>query len=292
MCADTLDEPHWIAAEDGYQLALEHGKLACLNAKGKRLKNTPAKVKKGEAAQRLLALVDFLDEHELECRQTIETWMLRSLPVPRRILHSVWPDPAWSDPLRNLVVAAVHDGTPDPDAAGFLRDVRPEGVGVVDLDGETQWLETPELLLPHPILLPDVDDYRELAGELGFEQGLQQLFREVHTTDDIPADATLVDAFSDGHFEELNHVLRLCRRLGYRTRGGFALCPVWEAGRVVEARFWIGSEYPESETYTGELIFVDAKERTLKICELGPVAFSEGMRMAAAIYARRVVEDQ
>ena len=82
----------------------------------------------------------------------------------------------------------------------------------------------------------------------------------------------------------------LCRRLGFRVSGGYACCPVWEDGRQVEARFWIGSDYPEGETWTGDMIFTDSKEHTIPVKDVGPVAFSEGMRMAAAIYAKRIVE--
>ncbi|MDP6448223.1 MAG: hypothetical protein QGG36_14710 [Pirellulaceae bacterium] len=90
----------------------------------------------------------------------------------------------------------------------------------------------------------------------------------------------------------LNHALGLCRRLGYRVRGGSAVCPVWEDGGLIEGRFWVGSDYPESESYTGELVFTDSSEKVLTLKNVGPVAFSEGMRMAAAIYAKRVVEDK
>ena len=77
---------------------------------------------------------------------------------------------------------------------------------------------------------------------------------------------------------------------GYRVRGGFAVCAVWEGGDVVEARYWIGSDSPDTETWTGELSWVDGRERSLKIGDLGAVAYSEGMRMASAIWAGRVVE--
>ncbi len=244
------EEPHWLDAENGYRLALDDGKLACLNAKGKRLKSVPKKVKDGDLGQQLLALKDFLDEHRRECLQTVETWMLRSLPLPRRVLGSVWPDPAWRSMLENAVVGTADGGG---EACGFLRDVRADrGVGVVDPDGETLWLDAESLAIPHPILLADVDDFRELATELGFEQGLQQLFREVHALADFEpdAEATAVRRFSRGKFEQLNHVLGLCRRLGYRTSGGFAVCRVWEGGSVVEARYWIGADYPEGETWT------------------------------------------
>jgi hypothetical protein len=39
-------------------------------------------------------------------------------------------------------------------------------------------------------------------------------------------------------------------------------------------------------------VFTDSSEKVLTLKNVGPVAFSEGMRMAAAIYAKRVVEDK
>jgi hypothetical protein len=59
---------------------------------------------------------------------------------------------------------------------------------------------------------------------------------------------------------------------------------------VTEARYWIGSDSPEAATTTGQLSWVDAREQALAIKDVGPVAFSEGMRMASSIYAARVVE--
>ncbi len=297
--SDSPQEPCWLDADGGYRLALDGGKLACLNAKGKRLKSVPKKVKDGELGQQLLALKDFLEEHRREGLETVETWMLRSLPVPRPVLESVWPDPAWSGILINAVVTddgGEVAGFPRRGTkVGFLRDVRPDrGAGVVDPDGETHWLDADALALPHPILLEDVDDFRELATELGFEQGLQQLFREVHALADfeVKPKATALDDFAEGRFEQLNHVLGLCRRLGYRTSGGFATCRVWESGSVVEARYWIGADYPEGETWTHDLVFVDDNERALELADVGPVAFSEGVRMASSIYAKRVVKKE
>jgi len=280
-------QPNWQPAEGGYSLALVGGRgLVCRNAKGRVLASVPAKVKTTETAQRLLALRDWLVRHEQACAQTVETWMLRSLPVPRGVLERVWADPAWRRPLENALV--VPEGSEE---AGFLRGASPtRGVGLVDLDGETGWFDSPTVRIPHPILVDDLDDARELATELKLSQGIQQLFREVHEKKGADDDKR-IDDYAGGHFEQLNHALGRCRTLGLRVQGGYAVTPVWEDGRLVEARYWIGAEYPEGETYTGDLIWVDARQRQLSRGEVGPVAFSEGMRMAAAIYAKRKVEE-
>jgi len=237
-----------------------------------------------------------LVEHDRECVAQVEQWMLRSLPVPRAVLEAVWEDPSWKKPLENAVVVAVKaDGGHDLARAGLFRGVdAKKGVGIVDLDGETGWLATDRVAIPHPILIHELDGWRELVTQLGVSQGIAQLHRETHPKPpEIAAAAgTSIDKFEDGKFAMLMHAVGKARALGYKVRGGFATCQVWDGGAVSEARFWIGADSPDSETYTGQLSWVDGKERGLKLAEVGPVAFSEGMRMAAAIYAARVVEKQ
>jgi hypothetical protein len=292
--ADT-DGIAWVEAQDGYALALSGGKLVARNPQGKALSSLPKKLKDSELAEQLLALRDWLAEHQRECHDAVETWMIRSLPAPRTVIESVWDDPAWRGALENAVVVPIApDGSQDGGAGGFLKGVAEEkGVGVVDLDGETRWLSTELVAFPHPILLPDLDGYRELATELSLSQGISQLLRETFAKAGglDPASAG-IRAFSEGKFEQLNHALGRCRTLGYRVRGGFAICPVWRDGSLLEARYWIGAEAPESETYTGELLWVDDRERLVKLGDVNEVAFSEGMRMAAAIYAGRAVEKE
>ena len=282
----------WISAEKDYKIALDNGKLVCQNPKGSRLASVPKWLKDGEAAQQLTGLKEWLAQHETDCRDTLELWMLRSLPVARNVLAAVWPDPAWSGLLKNLVVCAVKGGEIDQQESGFLRDVdAKKGIGIVDLDGETQWIQSESVALPHPILLEDLNDFRELSVELGFDQALDQLFRQTWKPTGEQLEKTSIQEFSGGKFEALSHVSGLCRRLGYRVKGGSATCPVWENGRLIEARYWIGADSPEFETYTGELLFTDERERGVPIKDVGPVAFSEGMRMASAIYAKRVVKE-
>ena len=48
---------------------------------------------------------------------------------------------------------------------------------------------------------------------------------------------------------------------------------------------------PMYETTTGDLSWVDDKQRPLAVADVPPVAYSEGMRMASLIYAKRKVEE-
>lgn len=283
----------WIDAGKGYALGLDDGKLVARNDKGKRLSSVPKELKDGELADQLEALRDWLGEHARECATTVEQWMLRSLPVPRAVLQQVWDDPAWRTPLDNAVVVAVApDGGHDHAKAGLLRGVDPKkGVGVVDLDGETTWLAVDRVAIPHPILIRELDGWRELVTQLGVTQGISQLHRETHVK---PASlgGTSVDEFEDGKFAMLMHAIGKARSLGYKVSGGYATCKVWDKGGVCEARYWIGADSPDAETYTGQLSWVDDRDRGLPVSAVGAVSFSEGMRMASAIYAARVVDKQ
>jgi Domain of unknown function (DUF4132) len=286
--------PRWVQGINGYELALDpaSGALVCRSATGRPLKRVPKPVRESAAAEHLLALRDWLARHEAECRETVERWMLGSMPVPSAVLVAVWPDPAWRCRLEHAVIApAGEDGRPDPGGmVGFLRGVDPDGrAGVVDVDGETRWLDAVTVSIPHPVLLDDLDELRELAVELGVEQGIQQLLREVHRKPAVldPGEQRVSD-FADGCFAEARHVLARAANLGFQVRGGSAVCRAFDAGAPVEARYWLGADDPYWEAWTGDLVWVDGRERQLDLAHVGPVAWSEGIRMASLIYAGRV----
>ncbi|RBM24086.1 DUF4132 domain-containing protein [Streptomyces sp. PT12] len=282
----------WMSAGD-YTVALDDtGKVLCRNKAGKLLKSVPSKIADEPAVVQLRQLTDWLARHERECLATAERWMIRSLPVPAPVLVRVWPDPAWRAALRDLVVTDA-DGA----VAGFLRDADPErGIGLVDLDGDSVRTEAPVLRIPHPVLLDDLDELRDFATELGLRQGLGQLHREVwrRGTDGAePVDpaATSVDTYAGGVYKQLRFLIGRATSLGYRVRGGQAVCPVVEDGTTVEARVWLG-EYEGSErTETGPLSWNTPEGRALRLADIGPVAWSEGMRMAAALHAGRDTEE-
>ncbi|MGW1884847.1 DUF4132 domain-containing protein [Streptomyces sp. NPDC001970] len=287
----------WIETESGgYAVTLDGTRVLCRNAAGRTLKQVPAKLREDAEVVRLRQLAEWLERHERECREQVDTWLVRSLPVPVDLLARVWPDAAWQGALRDLVVAPVAaDGSADVARAGFLRDADPQrGLGVVDLDGDSVRLGAAQgvrtVLVPHPVLLlHELEDLREFAAELGVEQGLEQLFREVWRRPQAPV-GEFVRTYEHGKFAELRHATARAVSLGYRVRGGEAICPLVEDGRQIEAAFWVGDDYPETEALTGPLEWRDRTGRRLPLSEVGPVAWSEGERMAALVYAGRVVE--
>ena len=289
---DPADLVSWLDADKDYALGVSQGKLVCRNPKGKQLASVPKWLKETDLAEQLLAMCEWVSEHRNDCLRRVEAWMLRSLPIPREVVLEVWPDPDWRDMLGNLVVTPTDaKGKPDESQTGLLRAVdAKKGVGVVDRDGETQWIKAAQILIPHPILIDGLDDLREIAADMDFTQPVEQLFRPVFAATTEQKEKKSINEFSGGKFDQLNFATSLCRRFGCPVRGGYACMKVWESGTPVEARYWIGDEYPESETYTGDLIFVDAEQNPQQIGGIGPVTFSEGMRMASQIFAKRSVE--
>jgi hypothetical protein len=147
--------------------------------------------------------------------------------------------------------------------------------------------------LPHPALLADLEELRGFVVDLGVEQTVPQLFRETWSRPRA-ADlaATSVDDWSGGRFAQLRHLTGRVTGQGYVLRGGFATVTIFEDASAVEARMWVGSDSPDAEASTGELGWVDETGRSLALGEVGPVAWSEGARMAARIHAGRVVDEE
>ncbi len=280
----------FLSAGRGYALGLRERALVCMNPKGQVLGSVPKELREGEVAEQLLGVVDFLKAHDLEALQAGEGWMLRSMPTPTSVLVAVWADDAYRRALENLVVVLEPAG--EAPTTGFLKGVdAKKGVGLVDQDGETRWLKAEVFRIPHPILLGDLDDLRALAAELGLTQGQKQLFREVFAKPaELAPDADEIASFRGGKFEMLSHARGAAKALGYRTSGGWAVCRIFEGGRTLEARFWLGADDAMDEAVTEGLMWVDASGTTVKVRDVPPIAFSEGMRMASAIYGKRAVE--
>ncbi|MEV8637433.1 DUF4132 domain-containing protein [Streptosporangium sp. NPDC051023] len=282
----------WLSAGEGYDVALVEGRVVARattgRAAGRQLKSLPKQVREHPEAERLRRFAEWLDRHAAACLAQVDTWMVSSLPVPTGLVARVWPDEAWQSVLRDLVV--VGD---DPEEAGFLRDVTASGeLRVVNLDGETVRLSPVTVTLPHPVLLPDLEDLREFAAELGVVQRVEQIHRATWTRPvDLAEKSTEMTEFAGGRFASRFGLAARATSLGYRVSGGYVTCAVRDTGHAAEASVWIGEPYWDGETETGSLTWHDREGRRLPLREVGPVAWSEGMRMAAALYAGRAVEE-
>ncbi|WP_405435440.1 DUF4132 domain-containing protein [Streptomyces avidinii] len=284
----------WLAAGEGYEIALVEGRVAARSATGRtagrQLKTLPKALKDHPEVDRLRRLAEWLDRHEAACIAQVDSWMVSSLPVPTELLARVWPDEAWQSALRD--VAVLGD---DPDEVGFLRDATASGeLKVVNLDGETVRLSPRTVTLPHPVLLPDLDDVRDFAAELGIVQRVEQIHRATwhKPAEAAPtATATEVRDYAGGVFPTRFSLAARATSLGYRVSGGYATCKVRDSGATTEANVWIGEPYYDEETTTGALSWHDEDGRAVRLTEVGPVAWSEGMRMAAALYAGRKIEE-
>jgi hypothetical protein len=282
----------WLSAGDGYEVALVEGRVAVRatsgRAAGRQLKALPRALRDHPEVDRLRRFAEWLDRHAAACAAQVDTWMVSSLPVPTGLLARVWPDEAWQSALRDLAV--VGD---DPDEVGFLRGATESGeLRLVNLDGETVRMAPRTVTLPHPVLLPDLDDVREFASELGLVQRVEQIHRAIwRRPGDLDAAAREVRDFTGGSFRSRFALAARASSLGYRVSGGYATARVRDCGGTVEACVWIGEPYWESAVETGALTWQDPDGRALPLREVGPVAWSEGMRMAAALYAGRVIEE-
>lgn len=283
----------WIEAPGGYALAIDGNTIRARNSKGKVLKSVPAAVKKTDEFLELDNLLVWLKSHEAECGTQVETWLLRSLPVPAVVIAAVWPDEAWESWLRDLIIRPTDDAS----LTGFLREASivdgTPHLGIVDLDGETQNITAEEILIPHPVLLDDLADLREFAADLGVQQRFDQLQRAVYELPDPLPDASItsLDTWADGRFDQLRFATGRAQSGGFSIKGGYAVTRIYEGGQLVEARYWIGAgDDPVDDAWTDELEWVVGDE-VVPVRNVGPVAYSEGVRMASYIYAGRTVDE-
>ncbi|MDO4686617.1 MAG: DUF4132 domain-containing protein [Corynebacterium sp.] len=280
---ETVEE-YWHDAGD-YSFKLEDGVIIARNAKGRVLKTVPAKAKKLPEFEKLDGLRVFLLQHEQQCADYVRQWFLQSLPVPLSVIIAVWPDQSWRKYLHDVVVS-------NGQVTGFLRAADESGVHLVDLDGETTvvgYTDDATVLLQHPAVMEDLEDWREFAVELGVNQGLDQLFRDVHIK---PADEdgmrAAVSAYEDGKYERYSHLMGRSRGGGFKVTMGEISVDVFEDGGVTTASLDIDAWDPSTSAELGTLEFRRNGE-TLKLAEVGPIAWSEGKRMCEFVYAGRTV---
>ncbi|MET7325468.1 DUF4132 domain-containing protein [Streptomyces sp. NPDC005549] len=284
----------WLAAGDTYEVALVGGRVVARSAsaapaaEGKRERTLPAEIQDRPEVVELRRFAEWLDRHAAECVAQVDHWMVSSLPVPTGLLARVWPDEAWRAALRDIVVVGE-----DPDEVGFLRDAdESDGLRVVKLDGETVRLTPRTVTMPHPVLLPGLEELRTFAAESGVVQGVEQIHRATWPapgeTDGGGTD--VVTEFAGAEYRSWFHLSARATALGYQVSGSRIVGRVRDAGRVFTASVGMSDPYTEEKAWTGGLSWsLGDAHRRLPLHEVGPVAWSEGMRMAAALHAGRTV---
>ncbi|WP_405805881.1 DUF4132 domain-containing protein [Streptomyces sp. NBC_01187] len=277
----------WTSATTSHELALDGTTLRCRKNNGQILRSVPRAVRDSPVGEKLSELRERLLRHEAECRSTVESWLLAGVPVPAALLARVWSDPGWRSSLEHLVVTV--DGH-----TGLLTEVTEEGrTGLTGLDGATHAPPVSPVALPHPVLLSDIDQWRKVLDSRDAAQCVPQLARQIHhRPTDISPEATSIDDYADGYFEELRHATARAAQNGFVMRGGSAALRIVDDGVGVQARYWLGADDPGLPATTGRLLWVDAAERPLPLGEVGPVAWSEGVRMAELIHAGRHIDEQ
>jgi predicted DNA-binding WGR domain protein len=286
----------FLSLPSGQSLGIRDGKIVARNKAGKLLASVSKELRSSPEARSLEEALRFFERHELDCKRQVEESLLRSLPLPRSVLEAVWADPAWRTALENLVVFPVISEAQGPDLgqAGLLQSIVAErGLGLITLDGDSRWSRPEAVLIPHPVLIEEPEEWRGLLGELGLRQGVDQLFREVHRKPaDLDPSRDSLDSWAEAHFEALLHAQNEARKHNFRVSAGSASTRILEGDLLIEARYELGEGDPMWETTTGELIWVDEQGAALPFSRVGPIAWSEGCRMASLIHARRTPEDQ
>lgn len=277
----------WVPTTSGHELTIgDDGKIVARNSSGRVLASVPPAAKKTETFGDLDALLSFLHDHDAEVGAQVATWVLRSLPVPRKVIAAAWADETWRSWLVDLVVASDDD-----QLEGFLRGADDAGLHIVDLDGESTTITAERVAIPHPVVITDLDDVREFAVELGVSQRMDQLFREVHRRDRrLPETVTELNTWSGGVFEQLRFAAGRAISAGYKMSGGYATVTCIAAGNETIAQYWIGTGYGDEEAETGGLHWVRG-DSVIPVANVDPIAYSEGVRMASHVFAGRKVEE-
>ncbi|MFJ6075536.1 DUF4132 domain-containing protein [Streptomyces sp. NPDC093065] len=283
----------WLAAGDTYEVALVEGRVVARTAspespaEGKPERTLPAEIRDRPEVIELQRFAEWLDRHAAECAAQVDNWMVSSLPVPTGLLVRVWPDEAWQEALRDIVVVGA-----GPDEVGFLRDAdERDGLRVVNPDGETVRLTAPTVTMPHPVLLPGLEQLRTFAAESGISQGVEQIHRATWPKPDgADGSADRITEFAGAEYRSWFHLSARATSLGYRISGSSVVGSVRDAGRIVTASVGMSDPYTEEKAWTGTLTWHhEDAYGSLPLSEVGPVAWSEGMRMAAALHAGRTV---
>lgn len=278
----------WTEVPTGHALRVHGGELQCRNAKGRILASVPPAVKRTEEHERLAVLVDSLTRHRREQVEAAEAWMLRGAVVPVPLLAALWEDPDARAALHGLLV----QGTASP-LSGLLLDADAAGLEVADADGGRHRMPDPAVVVAHPALLEDADRWWRALVEHGLTQAVEQLQRQVFRVGRVdwlvPAaegpSAPYVLRYAEGSavFRDYARLMAAFLPLHAELTARHVGVRVREGGQEVLARVELEGDSPEHEHYADRVAWFAPDGRRLTFEEIGPVAWSEGVRLARRV---------
>jgi len=279
---DSTPLPTGDTVIEGYAISLgEDGELVVKDARGKRLKNPPDKLRKHEDYQALVRGRKDDRSRAARARRVLEERMITGAPFAGDELTWLVEDDVFAPLLRGVLVRPLER----PRDAGLLVSWDEQrGVGVLPLDYDARWLGWTSVEVVHPMKLTDVTPWQDLLIDVGIQQELVQIFREVKNVPTAQRNLTESSQLAGRETRSGTAVERALMEEGWVSRRGMARRKLSERTSTgviaVEAWFDYGEYYmPGEPTTTGAFGFSHPETgKPLKFSEVPAVLLSEAIR--------------
>jgi predicted DNA-binding WGR domain protein len=263
----------------GYTIAFgEDDEVLITDAKGKKLKSVPAKLRATDDYQSLMRGRKDDRGRGKRARRVLEERMISGSPIGAAEIAWLVHDDAFADLLKGLIV--VPKGSAPVLLLGWEES---RGLGVLPLDYDARWIGWHDLQIPHPIHLEGVTAWQDVLVELGLSQALVQAFREIKTVPAAQRNLYECTMLANRETRSAAAVERILMDDGWITRRGHAKRTLTlregETPVTVEAWFDYGEYYmPSDETTTGAFGVNDERGRPLKMSDVPKVLLGEIIR--------------
>ncbi|MDB4994521.1 MAG: hypothetical protein JWM74_1953 [Myxococcaceae bacterium] len=274
---------------EGYTVSFgeDDGEVIIQDAKGKRLKSVPPKLRKTDDYQSLMRGRKDDRARGRRARRVLEDRMISGSPISAAEVAWLVEDAAFAELLQGLVLVPRGGANGKQAAAqsGVLASWdASRGLGFLPLDYDARWTGWLDVEIAHPMKLGDVTPWQDLLVDLGMQQGLVQVFREVKGVPLAQKNLTASSLLSNRETRSASAIERVLIESGWIARRGRArrtLSLRTDAGIVgVEAWFDYGEYYmPSDSTTTGDFGFASIPgNKPLKFSMVPEVLVSEAIR--------------
>jgi hypothetical protein len=199
-------------------------------------------------------------------RRVLEDRMIAGTQLSADEVAWLVDDEAFAPLLKGLLVApkAAPGAAPAGLLIGWDKD---RGLGLLPIDYDARWVGWIDAEIVHPMKLGDVMPWQDLLIDLGLQQGLVQIFRELKTVPAAQRNLTESSMLSGRDTRSAAVIERALGEEGWTTRRGMARRKLSlhtaEGVHAVEAWFDYGECYmPSDPTTTGAFGFFGAGTST------------------------------